>query len=183
MPKTKLDMHWLYYAMIHHKLGEIDDGSPIPSTTRSAVYPRELKVPEIDEQSAISAVLGSLDDKIELNRQMNATLEATARAIFKSWFVDFDPVLAKMEGRDTGLAREVAALFPERIKEGVPEGWDRTELGSQFDLSPRTSLSDGDELPYVDMAALPTNSARVNTIAKRSPTSGARFINGDALPI
>lgn len=182
VPKTELDMRWLYYAMIHHKLGEIDDGSPIPSTTRSAVYPRELEVPEIDEQRAIAAALGSLDDKIELNRQINETLEATARAIFKSWFVDFDPVHAKMEGRDTGLAREVADLFPERFnEEGLPEGWGRTGLGSQFDLSPRTMLSEGDELPYVEMAALPTSTARVTAIAKRSPTSGARFINGDAL--
>lgn len=125
VPKTELDMRWLYYAMIHHKLGEIDDGSPIPSTTRSAVYPRELEVPGIDEQRAIAAVLGSLDDKIELNRQMNETLEAMARAIFKSWFVDFDPVRAKMEGRDTGLADDVAALFPDFMDDesGVPDGW------------------------------------------------------------
>jgi type I restriction enzyme S subunit len=88
------------------------------------VYPRELEVPGIDEQRAIAAVLGSLDDKIELNRQMNETLEATARAIFKSWFVDFDPVRAKMEGRDTGLVREVAALFPDSFQDdGLPKGW------------------------------------------------------------
>lgn len=139
-------------------------------------------VPPRSDQNAIAAILTSLDDKIELNRQMNETLEAMARAIFKSWFIDFDPVRAKMEGRDTGLAPEIAALFPERFADdGLPEGWDRVELGEQFDLSPRTPLSEGDELPYVDMAALPTNSARVTAIAKRSPTSGARFTNGDAL--
>lgn len=130
VPKTTLDMRWLYYAMIHHKLGEIDDGSPIPSTTRSAVYPRELAVPELGEQRAIAAVLGSLDDKIELNRHMNETLEAMARAIFRSWFVDFDPVRAKMEGRETGLAADVAALFPERFGDnGLPEGWETRKMG------------------------------------------------------
>lgn len=135
VPKTKLDMRWLYYAMIHHKLGEIDDGSPIPSTTRSAVYPRELEVPEIDEQRAMAAILGSLDDKIELNRKMNETLEATARAIFKSWFVNFDPVLAKMEERDTGLAPNVAALFPSSLGEdGLPLGWSERPLDQVADF-------------------------------------------------
>jgi type I restriction enzyme S subunit len=138
VPKTELDMRWLYYAMIHHKLGEIDDGSPIPSTTRSAVYPRELEVPGIDEQRAIAAVLGSLDDKIELNRQMNETLEAMARAIFKSWFVDFDPVRAKMEGRDTGLADDVTALFPDAFDEDevgpFPKGWTVSSIGQEVDV-------------------------------------------------
>nr|WP_176024255.1 restriction endonuclease subunit S [Brucella pseudintermedia] len=125
VPKTELDMRWLYYAMIHHKLGEIDDGSPIPSTTRAAVYPRKLGVPEIDEQKAIGAVLGSLDDKIELNQQMNVTLEAMVRAIFKSWFVDFDPVRAKMEEQDAGFVADVIALFPDFLdhESGVPNGW------------------------------------------------------------
>ena len=83
-PKTELDMRWIYYAIKHHKLGEIDDGSPIPSTTRAAVYVRDLEVPDPTEQRAIAAVLGALDDKIELNSRMNATLEAAARALFKA---------------------------------------------------------------------------------------------------
>ena len=92
-PKTDHDMRWLYYSIIHHKLGEIDDGSPIPSTTRSAVYVTDVDVPPLPEQKAIAHILGSLDDKIELNRKMNATLEGMAQALFKSWFVDFDPVI------------------------------------------------------------------------------------------
>jgi type I restriction enzyme S subunit len=128
-PKTELDMRWLYYAMVHHKLGEIDDGSPIPSTTRSAVYHCELEVPDVNEQRAIAAVLGSLDDKIDLNWRMNETLEAMARAIFKSWFVDFDPVRAKAEDRDTGLAPDLAKLFPKRFgTDGLPEGWQTKKI-------------------------------------------------------
>src|SRR6266478_2725676 len=104
VPKSELDMRWLYYAIKYHKLGEIDDGSPIPSTTRSAVYVRDLDVPPLPDQKAIAAVLGTLDDKIELNRRMNTTLEAMARALFQSWFVDFHPVRAKLDGRQpTGL--------------------------------------------------------------------------------
>jgi len=127
VPKSELDMRWLYYAVKHYKLGEIDDGSPIPSTTRAAVYMLDLDVPPLDEQRAIAHILGTLDDKIELNRQMNETLEAMARALFKSWFVDFDPVRAKAEGRDPDLPKHLADLFPARFVESelgeIPEGW------------------------------------------------------------
>ncbi|WP_419586029.1 restriction endonuclease subunit S [Thiolapillus sp.] len=82
----------------------------------------------LSEQRAIAHILGSLDDKIELNRQMAQTLESIARAIFKSWFVDFDPVKAKMEGKQPeGMSEEVAALFPDKFVESklgmIPEGW------------------------------------------------------------
>src|SRR3970040_2091504 len=71
-----------------------------------------LRIPPLPEQRRIADILGTLDDKIELNRRMNETLEAIARALFKSWFVDFDPVRAKSEGRDPGLPPHLAALFP-----------------------------------------------------------------------
>jgi type I restriction enzyme, S subunit len=116
VPKTDLDMRWLYYAMKHYKLGDIDDGSPIPSTTRAAVYVLDLDVPPLPEQRAIAHILGTLDDKIELNRRMNETLEAMARALFKSWFIDFDPVRAKVEGRNTDLPTHVADLFPNSLR-------------------------------------------------------------------
>lgn len=87
-----------------------------------------ISLPEIVQQQAIASILGALDDKIELNREMNRTLEATAQAIFRSWFVDFDPVVAKAEGRKPfGLSDEIAALFPDRFVESelgpIPEGW------------------------------------------------------------
>jgi type I restriction enzyme, S subunit len=87
----------------------------------------DVALPPPDEQRAIAHILGTLDDKIELNRRMNETLEAMARALFKSWFVDFDPVRAKAEGRDTGLPKPLADLFPARLVESelgeIPEGW------------------------------------------------------------
>jgi type I restriction enzyme S subunit len=128
VPKTELDMRWLYYAMAYYKLGEIDDGSPIPSTTRSAVYIREFEIPTPREQRNIAGILGALDDRIELNRKLNETLEAIARAIFKSWFVDFDPVRAKAEGREPeGMDADTAALFPSKFEKSefgrIPFGW------------------------------------------------------------
>ena len=125
VPKTELDMRWLYYAVKHYKLGEVDDGSPIPSTTRAAVYMLELDVPPKEEQRAIAHILGTLDDKIELNRRRNQTMEAMARALFKDWFVDFGPVRAKMEGREPYLPADLWQLFPDRLDdEGKPEGWE-----------------------------------------------------------
>ena len=133
VPKTDLDMRWLYYAIQHHKIGEIDDGSPIPSTTRAAVYMLDLDVPTLGEQRAIAHILGTLDDKIELNRRMSETLEAMARALFKSWFVDFDPVRAKAEGRDPGLPKPIADLFPDRLVDSelgeIPAGWGVRPIG------------------------------------------------------
>ncbi len=86
-----------------------------------------ISIPPLPEQRAIAHVLGALDDKIELNRRMNQTLEEMARALFKSWFVDFDPVRAKMEGRDPGLPPKIADLFPDRLAESelgeIPAGW------------------------------------------------------------
>jgi type I restriction enzyme, S subunit len=86
-----------------------------------------LNLPSLSEQRAIAHILGALDDKIELNRRMNETLEAIARALFKSWFVDFDPVLAKSEGRDPGLTKSLADLFPDSFEDSelgeIPKGW------------------------------------------------------------
>ena len=90
-----------------------------------------FQLPSYVEQQGIAHILGTLDDKIELNRRQNATLEAMAQAIFKDWFVDFGPVHAKMEGRPPeGMSREIADLFPDRLDgEGNPEGWERKKLG------------------------------------------------------
>ncbi|MGN7292365.1 restriction endonuclease subunit S [Rhizobium sp. SAFR-030] len=135
VPKSEMDMRWLYYSIIYHKLGEIDDGSPIPSTTRAAVYVRDLSVPELAEQEAIASVLGALDDKIELNRRMNETLEAMARAIFKDWFVDFGPTRAKIEGRARYLAQDIWSLFPDLLDdEGKPEGWTTSTIGQEVEV-------------------------------------------------
>ena len=123
-----------------------------------------VPLPPLPEQRAIAHILGTLDDKIELNRRMNETLEEMARALFKSWFVDFDPVRAKMEGRDTGLPPDVADLFPDRLVESelgeIPEGW---EIGCLADIAvaPRRGVdpkSLHDETPYIGLEHMPRRS-------------------------
>ncbi len=161
VPKREFDMRWLYYAIKHYKLGEVDDGSPIPSTTRAAVYMLDLDVPPPQEQRAIAHILGTLDDKIELNRRMNETLEAMARAIFKSWFVDFDPVRAKAEGRDPGFPKEIADLFPDRFEDSdlgeIPAGWmirDFSQVTAQ--------ITKGTTPTEIDVTSAPPSDAQIN---------------------
>ena len=93
--------------------------------TKGMIESFNVRAPmDIAEQRAIAHILGTLDDKIELNRRMNETLEAMARALFKDWFVDFGPTLAKIEGRDPYLAPEIWDLFPDKLDDGrKPEGW------------------------------------------------------------
>ena len=116
-----------------------------------------LSIPTLPEQRTIAHILGTLDDKIELNRRMNETLEAMVRAVFKSWFVDFDPVRAKTEGRDTGLPANVADLFPDRLVPSdhgqIPEGWRNGRIHEVASLNPE-SWSEKHrpvKLAYVDL--------------------------------
>jgi type I restriction enzyme S subunit len=102
------------------------------------------------EQRAIAHILGTLDDKIELNRRMNETLEAMARALFKSWFVDFDPVRAKAEGCDPGLPQPLADLFPDSLQDSdlgeIPKGWEMRKLSDLCSTQYGYTASAVDEL-------------------------------------
>jgi type I restriction enzyme S subunit len=115
-----------------------NSGSAQPSLNRNFIYPIPIRVPQPPEQKAIAAVLGALDDKIELNRRMNATLEVMARALFQSCFVDFDPVRAKLDGREpVGLDPATAALFSESFDGSaagqIPKGWSIKPIGEVVD--------------------------------------------------
>ena len=120
-----------------------------------------VSVPPISEQCAIANILGALDDKIELNRRMNQTLEAMARALFQSWFVDFEPVRAKMEGRDAGLPTSVVSLFPDVLdNRGIPQGWSLGRLAQIAD-SPRRGIDPSDvaeDTPYIGLEHMPRRS-------------------------
>ena len=143
---SRIHGRYLYYALsdrdaqsqFHHYA----NGITRFGLRKSDIGLVELPVPSLPEQQAIAHILGTLDDKIELNRRMNETLEAMARALFKSWFVDFEPVRAKMEGRDTGLPPHVAALFPNRMIDTelgeTPDGWSREPLRSIVALNPES---------------------------------------------
>jgi len=136
---SRLDSRFLLYALlskpVQQKLLSYSRGTTVPRVLKTDVTGLQIRLPSLQLQSAIARILGTLDDKIELNRRMNDTLEAIARAVFKSWFVDFDPVRAKLDGRAPhGMDADTAALFPERFEhvdgELVPAGWRLRELGN-----------------------------------------------------
>jgi type I restriction enzyme S subunit len=137
----RVDMRFLLYAYLGPDFQETLRSRTIHGSTVDRIPLIEMpqfpiRVPEsVDEQRAIARILGTLDDKIELNRRMNETLEATARALFKSWFVDFDPVRAKAESRDPGLPKSIAGLFPDSFEGSelgeIPKGWWASVLGEE----------------------------------------------------
>jgi len=119
--------------LVQYQLHSRASGTTVTGIKQSELRKIVLMLPPLSEQKAIAHILGSLDDKIELNRRMNKTLEDIARAIFKSWFVDFDPVKAKMEGRTpAGVPEEIIDLFPDKLEESElglkPEGWKITMI-------------------------------------------------------
>jgi len=131
-----VDQGFLFYVMASQEFIEAaaqgSEGTRMPRAKWDYVSRLNIAVPPLPEQRAIAHILDTLDDKIESNRRMNETLEAMARALFKSWFIDFDPVRAKMAGRDTGLPKAIADLFPDRLVDSelgeIPEGWDVQKL-------------------------------------------------------
>ena len=140
-PKKAHPGYYFYYLQSYHGRSAIrsivEQGAGASGIRGSDLATLEVLWRPLSEQRAIAHILGTLDDKIELNRRANETLEAMARALFKSWFVDFDPVRAKMEGRDPGLPQHLADLFPDRLVDSelgqIPEGWETATLGDHVD--------------------------------------------------
>ena len=138
---SQLDGTYLFYALsttgVQQQFHSYANGVTRFGLRKADIGLTDIPLPPLNDQRTIGRTLGTLDDKIALNRRMNATLEAMARALFRSWFVDFDPVRAKMEGRDTGLTKDIADLFPDRLVESelgeVPEGWDTESLSEHFE--------------------------------------------------
>ncbi|WP_414040762.1 restriction endonuclease subunit S [Acidithiobacillus sp. M4-SHS-6] len=129
-PANGVDPTFFYYLLRYLKPNFVGIARNKQTTGLGHVTKRDLEnieaaYPDLPEQRAIAHILGTLDDKIELNRRRNQTLEAMARALFKDWFVDFGPVRAKMEGREPYLPADLWQLFPDRLDdEGKPEGWE-----------------------------------------------------------
>lgn len=136
---ARASTRFLCYALSVAEVGGFLTGSAIPKLTQGNMNQLPVALPPLAVQGAIVDVLGALDDKIQLNRRMSETLEETARALFKSWFVDFDPVRAKAEGRQPfGMDAATAALFPDSFEESelgeVPKGWKCQELRERASL-------------------------------------------------
>lgn len=159
---TVLDGTYLYYALqiptVQHQFHAYANGVTRFSLRKNDILRTEVPMHEISVQRAIARILSTLDDKIELNQRMNETLEAMAKTIFKDWFVDFGPVRAKLEGRESYLPSELWDLFPSTLvdtyKGSVPLTWQTKHLGECFNITmgqspPGSSYNDtGDGLPF-----------------------------------
>jgi type I restriction enzyme, S subunit len=187
------DPQFVSYFLRTLDFHQFSDKAAVPGVNRNHVHEALVRFPPIDEQRAIASVLGAFDDKIELNRRMSETLEALARAIFTSWFVDFDPVRAKAEGRKpVGMGAETASLFPDSIEDSplgpIPSGWTVQAIGDLFDVvggsTPSTSEPtywNGD-IAFAtpkDLAALTV--PILTRTARRITRAGARQVSSGVL--
>jgi type I restriction enzyme S subunit len=151
-PKT-LDARYLHYILVSNKYQEqllslASAGATRPALTKLMIENLEVHLPHLAEQTRIAGILGALDDKIEHNRKMNETLEQMIRALFKSWFVDFDPVHAKTAGRQpAGMDKATADLFPDSFVDSelgmIPKGWNAGTLSELSEFS-RESINPGE---------------------------------------
>ena len=197
---TKADSLFLYYYFKSpngtHALYTIRRQVAVAGITGADLAHLPVATPALPVQRAIAHVLGTLDDKIELNRRMNETLESMARALFKSWFVDFDPVRAKMDGHWRpgeslpGLPAHLYDLFPDRLVDSelgpIPEGWEVKVLGDVTALNPESwsRVNAPDEVEYVDLAntkwGVIENTKRYDW--KESPSRAKRILRpGDTI--
>jgi type I restriction enzyme S subunit len=162
----RFGFYYLGHPVVREWISRHAIGATLPNLNTSILSALPFVVPPRAEQEAIVAVLGALDDKIGLNRRMNETLEAMARAIFKSWFVDFDPVRAKAEGRQPfGIDTETAALFPNSFQDSplgrVPKGWGIEKLDQVVEIigggTPKTTAPEywGGDIPWFSVVDAP----------------------------
>ena len=194
---TKLDPSFLRYFLVYREtqaklLSWAGSGGTRNALTKAMIEAFDVHAPEdVSEQRAIASILRKFDDKIELNRRMNETLEAMARALFKSWFVDFDPVRAKMEGRYTGLPQHITDRFPNRFVDSeigeIPEGWTVMPLDEiarfQNGLALqkfRPALGE-DRLPVVKIAQMRIGEANRGEWASANIKPDCIIENGDVL--
>lgn len=202
-----VDQKYLYYFMnsppqVQYLRSMANRGVQVNLTT-SAIVESLVSLPSVLEQKAIAHILGTLDDKVELNRKTNETLEGIAKALFKSWFVDFDPVRAKAEGRPIGLPDEVSKLFPDSFEESelgeIPSGWSYkkiSEWGSTIcGKTPPTkdeSLYGGNNLfvtipdlhegPFISHASKTLSNAGAESQLKKRLPAGSVMVSCIATP-
>jgi type I restriction enzyme S subunit len=158
------DPRFIAYFVRSLDFSAYSDKAAVPGLNRNDLHTAKVRLPPLPEQRAIAHILGTLDDKIELNRRMIQTLEAIARALFTSWFVDFEPVRAKADGRDPGLPEHLADLFPGSFEDsalgGIPAGWNVATLGDVA-VSPRRLVKPSEldpVTPYIGLEHMPRKS-------------------------
>jgi type I restriction enzyme S subunit len=164
------DKYFFYYLNQDHFFDYVMGGSKgtkMPRGDKQQILMYSFKYPEKEEQKAIAATLSCLDDKIELNNRINKTLEEMAQAIFKSWFIDFEPFQdGEFEDSELGL---------------IPKGWRIYKLSEVIEINPTRKIARGSVVPYLDMSNMPTQGHSPSLWIEREVGSGMKFMNGDTL--
>ncbi|MDK8463383.1 restriction endonuclease subunit S [Marinobacter sp. SS13-12] len=209
---NKVDPSYLLFAYLGPEFQREIKTRTISGATVDRIALKELpffpiRIPPLKEQKRISGVLRALDKKITLNQEINITLESMAQALFKSWFVDFDPVIdnalaagnpipealqsradarAALGDRRKPLPDHIRQQFPDRFvltdeMGWVPEGWQVTPLSEAIEINPKVTIKKGQKAKHVDMKALPTSGYCVGEISEKEYAGGAKFERGDVL--
>ncbi len=211
IPKKDMDGDFLYYTMKEgiKRMMSLSYGTVFSTVTTKTFDDMKIPLPPLPEQKAIARILGALDDKIELNRKMNETLEAMAQALFKSWFVDFDPVIVNAiragnpipekfrdraehyrENPDAlSLPEDILALFPDSFVDSelgpIPEGWEVGTLGTVAENPRRNVQADeiAPETPYIGLEHMPRHRISLYQwgLAKDIGSNKFQFKNGEIL--
>ncbi|MBD2780914.1 restriction endonuclease subunit S [Xenorhabdus szentirmaii] len=210
--KGLLDNDYLLYLLqssfIQNQLDERASGSTVTGIKQSQLREIILKFPSIKIQKYLSSQLKSIDKKIFINSQINQTLEQISQTLFKSWFVDYDPVIDN--ALDAGnpipdnlqkradlrqkvrnnpefkpLSNEIRSLFPAEFEETelgwVPKGWEYLPVSKAIEINPSVKLSKGQNAKYIDMKALPTNGYSISDIITKPFSGGTKFQKNDVL--
>lgn len=183
---------FVYYALKTIDFRRYNSGSAQASLNRNNLDNISIWCPSVEEQQTIAHILGALDDKIDLNQRMNETLEAMERVLFKSWFVDFDPVRAKADGRQpSGIGMRIAKLFPNKFEESelgdIPKSWHVMSLDAIADFRNGLALQrfrpdEGEErLPVIKIAQLRTGEADSGEWSRAEIDPACIIDNGDVI--
>lgn len=184
---SKNSNKFLYYLLRCNReiFMNLNRGAAQPSIKVGDILDLEFQFPSKEYQDQVANILGSLDDRIALLRETNATLEAIAQALFKSWFVDFDPVHANAGTQAPSLPPEIQALFPATFTDSpqglIPEGWSWKTLDEAYEINPKRLLKKGALAKYLDMASVQTQGHVTEDVIERAFGSGTKFCNGDTL--
>ncbi|TQP31306.1 restriction endonuclease subunit S [Vibrio cholerae] len=211
--QSKLEPHFLLYSFLtpdlQHQFSMHEGSGSVVSHIRVGDCSKfELNLPPLAMQKRISEILRNLDNKITLNHQINQTLEQMAQTLFKSWFVDFDPVIdnaldagnpipdelqhraeaRKVVRESEGfkpLPEDVRQLFPDAFEESelgwVPKGWEQKSVSDALTVNPKVKLSKGQSAHFVDMKALPTSGYSIEEVTQKAFSGGAKFEQNDVL--
>jgi type I restriction enzyme, S subunit len=182
---------WFYHYFFSSPEGQqliqsIATGSVQPNLNITNLHSLNVPLPLLSEQTAIVRIFGALDMLLVRNRRTNETLEEMSRALFKSWFIDFDAVRAKADGRKPeGMDERTARLFPDSFEESevgpIPQGWQVKPLPEAYEVNPYRQLTKHSDASYLDMQAMPTVGHRPSGWIQRPFGSGMKFANGDTL--